>query len=62
MYQTSTISLLPSKDILHVKGHLRDQLVLKLEKIRDTTSQTFTMSLIKRTECTKSELDLFFIE
>ena len=30
---------------------LRDQLVLKTEKIRDKTSQAFTMSLIKRTEC-----------
>ena len=30
---------------------LRDQLDLNLVKIRDTTSQAFTMSLIKRTEC-----------
>ena len=41
-----------SKDICTLRDILRDQLVLKTEKIRDTTSQAFTMSLIKRTECT----------
>ena len=40
-----------SKDICILRDILRDQLVLKTEKIRDTTSQAFTMSLIKRTEC-----------
>ena len=40
-----------SKDICTLRDILRDQLVLKTEKIRDTTSQAFTMSLIKRTEC-----------
>ena len=39
------------KDICILRDILRDQLVLKTEKIRDTTSQAFTMSLIKRTEC-----------
>ena len=54
MYQSSTIfSLLPSKDICMLRDILRDQLVLNLEKIRDTTSMSFTMSLIKRTECNK---------
>ena len=40
-----------SKDICTLRDILRDQVVLKTEKIRDTTSQAFTMSLIKRTEC-----------
>ena len=40
-----------TKDISIFRDIVRDQLVLKKEKIRDTTSQAFTMSLIKRTEC-----------
>ena len=54
MYQTSTvyhIFTFTKQGHLHPKGHPRDQLVLNLEKIRDTTSITFTMSHIKRTEC-----------
>ena len=39
------------KDICILRDILRDQLVLKTGIIRDTTSQAFTMSLIKRTEC-----------
>ena len=42
-----------TKDISIFRDIVRDQLVLKKEKIRDTTSQAFTMSLIKRTECTE---------
>ena len=40
-----------TKDISIFRDIVRDQLVLKQEKTRDTTSQAFTMSLIKRTEC-----------
>ena len=40
-----------TKDISIFRDIVRDQLVLKQEKFRDTTSQAFTMSLIKRTEC-----------
>ena len=40
-----------SKDICTLRDILRDQLVLKQKKFRDTTSQAFTMSLTKRTEC-----------
>ena len=47
-----------SKDICTLRDILRDQLVLKTEKIRDTTSQAFTMSLIKRTECNVKKLYL----
>ena len=45
-------SVIVTKDISIFRDIVRDQLVLKQEKIRDTTSQAFTTSLTKRTECT----------